>query len=260
MLALIEIPEDLQMMYAQYKETSQAIYDQIKDLGREQKVPQGADLLRLAQEPVFIYISDGFFKLLINDQTVRLYSGSDFVVSEADPGAGTALKSEFGGKVVIFRQASLIENAIKQRDLLDALFNLANLENNINRTLAAAFMRQETIPDFLLVAYEEGETIINEGDNSTEIFEMISGSAKAMQGSTEVGIINEGEIFGEVSFFTKEPRNATVIATQSCMVRVISEDNFASMIKGNPNFAISISRTLAKRSSEVNRRLSAKNR
>ncbi|MDA8137957.1 MAG: hypothetical protein M0036_04815 [Desulfobacteraceae bacterium] len=122
MLAMIEIPEYLDKMYAHYKQLSKAIYDPIKSIGEERKVPKGSNLLAITDEPAFVYIADGFFKL----------------------------------------------------------------------------------------------------------------------------------------FITGEPRNATVEAAEACMVRVINQNNFAEMIKSNPNFAISVSRTLSKRFSDVNKRLSGK--
>ncbi len=256
MLALMEVPEYLQQMYEQYKKLSQAIYNAIKEAGEDRKIAQGTNLLQLTDELSFVYIVDGFFKLFINGKPVRLYSDSDFIISGGKSEKDATLEGEFGGKVVVFTRETLFKIISRHQKMMDALFRLTDLENKINRTLAATLMRQDAAPDFLMKEYEDGDIIINEGEKSTDIFEMLSGEAEALQGDTVVGKINEGEIFGEVSFFTGEARNATVRATESCMVRIINQSNFAEMIKNNPNFAIAISRTLAKRSSDVNRRLS----
>lgn len=255
MLALVEIPQRLETMYAQYKQLSQAIYNPIQKIGEPRQVPQGTDLFKLTDKLAFVYICEGFFKLLINGKPVRLYSDSDFIVTGSHTDPDAVLTGDFGGQVAIFDTAKIIHLTTRHPKLLNALFKLTDLENRINRALAANLMRQDTNADFTLKEYNEGETIILEGDQSTEIYELLSGEAEAIQGDKTVGKINEGEIFGEVSFFTGEPRNASVKATETCMVRIINQSNFAEMMKTNPNFAKSISRTLAKRFSDVNKRL-----
>ena len=102
---------------------------------------------------------------------------------------------------------------------------------------------------------EEGDIIIKEGNESRNIFEMVSGSVDASKNNRQLGIIHEGEVFGEVSFFTGKRRTATVTALEKCMVRVIHQDNFADMIRHNPSFVISISETLAKRIVNLNQKL-----
>lgn len=258
MLALVEIPQYLEKLYAQYKQLALAIYQPIQNIGEPKQVPQGTDLFGLTKQLAFVYISDGFFKLFINGKPVRLYSESDFIIAGSHTETDVVLTGDFGGQVVIFDTPTLIKAATRHPNLLYAIFKLTDLENRINRGLAANLMRQDANSDFTLKEFNEGETLIVEGDQSTDIYEMLSGEAEAIHGNQIVGKINEGEIFGEVSFFTGEPRNASVKATETCMVRIINQGNFAGMIKSNPNFAISISRTLAKRFSEVNRQLAEK--
>lgn len=255
MLALVEIPQRLETLYAQYKQLARAIYNPIQNVGEAKQVPQGTDLFKLTEKLAFVYICEGFFKLLINGKPVRLYSESDFIITGSHNGTEAVLTGDFGGQVVVFDTSKIIKIATRHPKLLNAIFKLTDLENRINRALAANLMRQDANTDFTLKEFNEGETIILEGDQSTDIYELISGEAEAVRDDKAVGTINEGEIFGEVSFFTGEPRNASVKATETCMVRIINESNFAEMMKTNPNFARSISRTLAKRFSDVNKRL-----
>ena len=256
MLALVEVPDYVQKMYATYKKLTQEVYSFVKDSGENERVKNEQDLLRLKEEFSVIYITEGFFKLFHKGNVVRLYSESDFIISGSESEPDSMLSSDFTGGVTVFEKNAFFDKIKSDNEILETWVTLTDLENKINRTLAGTYIQQTVSPDFSLKEFKEDDLIILEGDKSTDIFELISGSAKAYQKDNEVGSINEGEIFGEVSFFTGELRTATVKASQKCMVRVINEVNFADMIRHNPNFAISVSKTLARSVANVTQRLS----
>ncbi len=256
MIALVEVPDYVRKMYVTYKKLAQEVYSFVKDSGENERVQHEKDLLRLKQEFSIIYITEGFFKLFNRGNVVRLYSESDFIISGSESEPDSTIISDFAGGVTVFEINAFLDKIKSDNKILETWVTLTDLENKINRALAATYMQQTVSPDFSLKGFNENDIIILEGDESTDIFEMISGSAKAFQKDNEVGTINEGEIFGEVSFFTGEPRTATVKASKKCMVRVINEGNFSDMIRYNPSFAISVSKTLAKRVSAVNQMLS----
>ncbi len=256
MLALVEVPDYVQNMYATYKKLAKEVYSFVKDSGENERAQNEKDLLRLKEEFSIIYINEGFFKLFHKGNVVRLYSESDFIISGSESEPDSILCSDFAGEVTVFEKNAFFDKIKSDKKILETWITLTDLENKINRTLAGTYIQQTISPDFSLKEFKEDDIIILEGDKSTDIFELISGSAKAYQKDNEVGPINEGEIFGEVRFFTGEPRTATVKASQKCMVRIINETNFADMIRHNPNFAISVSKTLAKRVANVTLKLS----
>ncbi len=255
LLSLIEIPAHIQQVYEEYKELAQAVYAYAGHTGRHERVMGGTDLYEHTQKKSVFYIEDGVFRLVMDGNMVRFYSESDFVVSFRDSGKSASLTSDFAADVTVFDKDVFMDTIKDDNDVLKKWTHVMDLESRINLFLASAYMRQIVVSDFMLKDYDEGDIIINEGDESRDIFDMVTGSAQATKKGRQLGIINEGEVFGEVSFFTGSRRSATVTALQKCMVRVIHEDNFADMIRHNPNFIISISKTLAKRLVDLNQKI-----
>ena len=56
------------------------------------------------------------------------------------------------------------------------------------------------------------ETIIEENDDSKEIYYLLSGTARVIVGTNALGIVEKGNIFGEFSSITGERRSATIKA------------------------------------------------
>ncbi len=87
-----------------------------------------------------------------------------------------------------------------------------------------------------VVGFKNGETIINEGDESTSMFLLIMGTClitKTQDNATiRLSKIKAGELFGEMSFFTRNPRQTNVIASDDVMVMKMDDDFFE---KVNPD-------------------------
>ena len=71
--------------------------------------------------------------------------------------------------------------------------------------------------------YEPGAVILREGENGDSIYLIGSGSAEAVLsasgGETIVlSVMQRGETFGEMGFFERKPRSATVRAREACLV------------------------------------------
>jgi len=90
------------------------------------------------------------------------------------------------------------------------------------------------------LSYPAGATIIEQGDDSTDVFTLIEGRAIAIQDGKKIGDLQQGEIFGAIAAFTNSKRRASVVATKDCVVRAIAQDTFVSMVKTQPEIAKSI--------------------
>ena len=257
MLSVIEAPDDVNELYARYKKQADSLYASIKAAGKETRLISKTDLFDYAARGYFIYIMDGFFKLLHNGKMIRWYSQSDFIPA-LDSGRIFTLVSDFGTVVSLFEKNEFLKSITAKKKIFWQWIALRQMEDQINLSLSSAYLRQETKPIFKLKEFNEGAVIMNEGEVAAEIFEMISGSARVTHNSETVGQINEGEVFGEISFLTQSKRTATVKASEKCLVRVIGEADFFDLIKTNPRFLISIAKTLAKRIVELNDRIQEK--
>lgn len=257
MLAVTKVPDYVNDMYASYKKVSDYIYAFIKDFREEKKLIANTNIYEYAAKGYFVYIVEGYFKLHCDDKIIRWYSQSDFIFpSDKDSEHMFSLISEFATVIDVFEKNILFDAIKSSNDILEKWIILQNMENKINISLGSAYLGHEVKPEFALKEYKEGDLIMQEGEKPTEIFEMISGSATAIHNDEEVGTINEGEVFGEISFLAEKTRTATVKASEKSLVRVINEDDFLDLIKYNPQFIISISKTLAHRIIQLNEKVS----
>ncbi|MCX7793981.1 MAG: cyclic nucleotide-binding domain-containing protein [Thermodesulfovibrionales bacterium] len=81
---------------------------------------------------------------------------------------------------------------------------------------------KEIIPDLKRINFTSGETVIEEGDSGDSIYVINSGRAKVtthvLGKVVELGILQRGDIFGEVAFLTGRPRTASVTAVEKLEV------------------------------------------
>jgi len=64
----------------------------------------------------------------------------------------------------------------------------------------------------------EGQTLIKQGDYSTELIAIEEGTADVIQDGRKVASLKEGDLIGEMGLLSREPRNADVIATSPMRV------------------------------------------
>jgi CRP-like cAMP-binding protein len=205
-----------------------------------------------------VYIVEGFCHLKHEKKTIRLYSESDFFITGEGFDDTWTLTSEFTTQVSFLKRRHL-SALLQDSALIEKWTQLLCLENKINVSLCSFYLQEDVTADFQYRHYSTGEIIIAEGDTSQEIFEMISGSAIVLHNNQEIGKINAGEPFGEISFLTASPRTATVKALENCFVRIADNEQFLRLIKTNPQLVVHISKTLAERVIQLNRRIIEKN-
>jgi CRP/FNR family transcriptional regulator, cyclic AMP receptor protein len=59
----------------------------------------------------------------------------------------------------------------------------------------------------------EGQTLMKQGDYSTELIAIEEGTAEVMRDGHRVASVKEGDLIGEMGLLEHKPRNADVIAT-----------------------------------------------
>ena len=88
--------------------------------------------------------------------------------------------------------------------------------------------------------YEPGEVIIREGEVGDSIFVIGAGSAEAVisaEGDQEIllSVMQPGETFGEMGFFERLPRSATVRAREACLVLEIHGEELRGLADAHPD-------------------------
>ncbi|HEU4370789.1 MAG TPA: ATP-binding protein [Methylomirabilota bacterium] len=93
--------------------------------------------------------------------------------------------------------------------------------------------------------YEPGTLIIREGEPGDSIFVIGSGSADALlsvDGDQDIllSVMRRGETFGEMGFFERRPRSATVRARETCVVLEIKREALLSLAEAHPEIGFKI--------------------
>ena len=100
--------------------------------------------------------------------------------------------------------------------------------------------------------FKKGAEIIKEGMLSDCAYIIESGSvqvSKIVSNGEEqvIGVLEENDIFGEMSLIDGLPRSATVLALEDCTISVMTPEVFNSLSKRNPEALMPILKVLASR-------------
>jgi CRP-like cAMP-binding protein len=92
-----------------------------------------------------------------------------------------------------------------------------------------------------------GKMMAEEGDRGREFFVLLEGQADVTKGDRTINTMREGDFFGEIALVTKMPRTASVTATSDVRVLVITERDFAALLKRSPDVGRGVAEALAER-------------
>lgn len=100
--------------------------------------------------------------------------------------------------------------------------------------------------------YKKGEPIFCEGDKSGCAYIIEFGSVEVYKSLPNgerqfLGVLSQGDIFGELGLIDGLPRSATVRALDNCRIRKISGETFALLAKKNPRALVPILKILTSR-------------
>ncbi len=87
--------------------------------------------------------------------------------------------------------------------------------------------------DHILVVFQKGDIIIEEGENTDSIFLLLEGKALITKKMNDANIrlakLEPGQVFGEMSFFSGAPRRTRVMANSEVKAIHIDKDFFATL-------------------------------
>ena len=86
----------------------------------------------------------------------------------------------------------------------------------------------------------EGTVLTREGRPGREFFVLIDGTVKVTQDGKKVAELKGGDWLGEIALLTDKPRTATVTATSSVDVLVITDRRFRNVVESMPSIAIKV--------------------
>jgi len=100
---------------------------------------------------------------------------------------------------------------------------------------------KEILEQSEFVDLEPGEYLIEQGDDSTTLYFLLSGRLRSTfkKGSSikVLGDVGAGEPVGELAFFSGNPRSASVLAVRKSKALALSKAGFQKVVSHRPSFA-----------------------
>jgi CRP/FNR family transcriptional regulator, cyclic AMP receptor protein len=92
-----------------------------------------------------------------------------------------------------------------------------------------------------------GKNLTTEGERGREFFVLLEGTADVQQQGARIGTLGDGDFLGEIALVTKLPRTATVTTTSPVRALVITERDFAALLKRSPQVGQGVLEALGER-------------
>lgn len=85
--------------------------------------------------------------------------------------------------------------------------------------------------------FAAGDMLVRSGEEDDSFYIMTAGSAEVLHDSQVIGQIAEGAVFGEVAFFDRQPRSASIRALQDGAAARFSRSAFENLAAWEPVLA-----------------------
>ena len=99
--------------------------------------------------------------------------------------------------------------------------------------------------------FEDDEIVFKEGDRDSHMYFLKSGKlrvSKWIDGQeVHLGYVEKGEMVGEISYFDKKPRSASVFTVGRCELAIIPSDKFQKLFDELPSWSQALTKSLVKR-------------
>ena len=101
---------------------------------------------------------------------------------------------------------------------------------------------------------EVGTVLFKEGDIGDCMYIIYKGNVKIHKGSTTLAILQEKDVFGELSLLDSETRSATATANTDCFLFKIDQEPFYELLESRPEIAKGFIKILCQRLRAQNER------
>ena len=93
----------------------------------------------------------------------------------------------------------------------------------------------------------DGAMLIEEGTRGREFFVLVEGTVDVRHNGRKLRTMEAGDFFGEIALVTETPRSATVVATSSVRLLVITGRSFRRLVNDTPSIQGKVLTALAER-------------
>ncbi len=143
---------------------------------------------------------------------------------------------------------------LRQAALQKAREGVTSLEEVLRRTV----VHEDSLPAYLVnpdvEEYQEGDTIIQEGNKDKDFFKLVRGKVAVLRGGKKIAEITEpGEYFGEMASILNEVRSASIVSAGRCTVKRYPGDKLGELIEKYPDVSKHLFKTLVGRLQKTDR-------
>ncbi len=153
------------------------------------------------------------------------------------------------------RKVAVKEGMVPLRDaaLQKCRVGITSLEEALRRTVA----HKESLPAYLVnpdeEQYNDGDTIIREGNTDKDFFKLIRGALTVIKGGKKIAELTEpGEYFGEMAAITGEQRTASIVSQGRSTVKRYPGDKIDEIIEKYPDVSNHLFKTITVRLQKSN--------
>jgi CRP-like cAMP-binding protein len=105
----------------------------------------------------------------------------------------------------------------------------------------------------LQVNYQPQEIVFFEGDQTSEMYILLTGKVEILKGDKRIAVVEEeGSYLGELSTLLGIPRSATIKTMSSCRFLVVDADKVADFLASSPGLGLKLAKMLADRLVKMN--------
>ena len=102
-----------------------------------------------------------------------------------------------------------------------------------------------------LVEFPAGAVIFTEGKEGNYMYVVMSGEVFVSLSDKVIATASPGEIVGEMALINSDIRSATVTAKTDCVMALIDQSSFESLLRHVPEFTLHVMNVLAARLQNV---------
>ena len=153
------------------------------------------------------------------------------------------------------RKVAMQEGMIPLRNaaINKAINGVTSLDEVYRRTI----ITEESLPAYLvnpdIEHYEDGDTIIRQGNTDIDFFQLIQGSIMVVKDGKKIAEIAEpNDYFGEMSAISGEARSASILSKGRSKIKRYPGDKLMEIIEKHPHVAKHLFTTLVGRLGQAN--------
>lgn len=133
--------------------------------------------------------------------------------------------------------------SIDRRDLLAGLWIFAGLQDSELDALVAVSTTRRLAPR---------EVLFHKGDEASALYGVVRGRLKVTSAAPDgkelvFGLMDPGEVIGEIALLDSNPRSATVSAMEECELLTLHRRDFLPFLERHPGVAVRLAGVLARR-------------